>query len=172
MTIVVHRKAPPLPFVPTELHGKPVVVVACCWAGDIEEGERFLRPLKAFGSPVLDACVPKPFMTHQAMFDPSFPAGRWYYFKSCDVPELNDEIIDITVEHSLQISSPLTAFPIWQMGGAMSRWATTRPRSTAARPASRSTSVPVRRRVRDSRRSASGYETSGPHCNRGTRAFM
>ena len=39
MTIVVHRKAPPLPFVPAELHGKPVVVVVCCWAGDIEEGE-------------------------------------------------------------------------------------------------------------------------------------
>ena len=121
MTIVVHRKAPPLPFVPQELHGKPVVVVACCWAGDIGEGERFIRPLKAFGSPVLDACVPKPFLAHQAMFDPSFPAGRWYYFKSCDVAELNDEIIDITAEHSLQISSPLTAFPIWQMGGAVSR---------------------------------------------------
>ncbi|HVD19284.1 MAG TPA: FAD-binding oxidoreductase [Propionibacteriaceae bacterium] len=121
MTIVIHRKAPPLPFVPPELHGQPVVVVACCWAGDIDEGERFIRPLKAFGSPVLDACVPKPFLTHQAMFDPSFPPGRWYYFKSCDVAELSDEIIDITVEHSLQISSPLTAFPIWQMGGAVSR---------------------------------------------------
>ena len=121
MTIVVHRKAPPLPFVPAELHGQPVVVVACCWAGDIEEGERFLRPLKEFGSPVLDACVPKPFLAHQAMFDPSFPPGRWYYFKACDVAELNDEIIDITVEHSSQISSPLTAFPIWQMGGALSR---------------------------------------------------
>ena len=39
MTIVIHRMAPPLPFVPAELHGKPVVVVACCWAGDIEDGE-------------------------------------------------------------------------------------------------------------------------------------
>jgi len=121
MTIVVHRKAPPLPFVPPELHGKPVVAVVCCWAGDIEEGERFIQPLKAFGSPVLDLCVPKPFLTHQAMFDPSFPAGRCYYFKSCDVAELSDEIIDTTVEHSLQISSPLTAYPIWQMGGAVSR---------------------------------------------------
>ncbi len=121
MTIVTHRMAPPLPFVPPELHGKPVVVVACCWAGDIEEGERFIRPLKAFGSPVLDACVPKPFLTHQAMFDPSFPPGRWYYFKSCDVAELSDDIIDITVEHSLRISSPLTSFPIWQRGGAVSR---------------------------------------------------
>ena len=121
MTIVIHRKAPPLPFVPPELHGQPVVVVACCWAGDIDEGERFIRPLKAFGSPVLDACVPKPFLTHQAMFDPSFPPGRWYYFKSCDVAELSDEIIDITVERALQIKSPLTSFPIWQMGGAVSR---------------------------------------------------
>jgi Berberine and berberine like len=60
-------------------------------------------------------------LTHQAMFDPSFPQGRWYYFRSCDVAELNDEIIDITVERSLQISSPFTAFPIWQMGGAVSR---------------------------------------------------
>ena len=121
MTIVVHRKAPPLPFVPQELHGKPVVSVICCWAGDVDAGQRFVRPLKEFGSPVLDLCVPKPFLTHQAMFDPSFPPGRWYYFKSCDVAELNDDIIDITAEHSLRISSPLTAFPIWQMGGAVSR---------------------------------------------------
>ena len=121
MTIVINRKAPPLPFVPSELHGKPVIVVACCWAGDIEEGERFIRPLKAFGSPVLDVCVPKPFLTHQAMFDPSFPKGRWYYFKSCDVAELSDDIIDITVEHCLKISSPVTSFPIWQRGGAVSR---------------------------------------------------
>jgi FAD/FMN-containing dehydrogenase len=121
MTLVNHRKAPPLPFVPQELHGQPVVVVAGCWAGDIEEGERFLRPLKEFGSPILDFCVPKPFLTHQSMFDPAFPAGRWYYFKACDVAELNDEIIDITVEHSLKISSPHTSYPIWQRGGAVSR---------------------------------------------------
>jgi FAD/FMN-containing dehydrogenase len=55
------------------------------------------------------------------MFDPSFVPGRWYYFKSCDVAELSDEIIDITQERSLQIKSPLTSFPIWQMGGAVSR---------------------------------------------------
>ena len=121
MTIVVHRKAPPLPFVPEELRGKPVVMVVVCWAGDIEEGERFVRPLKQFGHPVADVCMPKPYLAHQATFDPSFPPGRFYYFKSCDVPGLTDEIIDITVERSLRIKSPLTSFPIWQMGGAMSR---------------------------------------------------
>ena len=68
-----------------------------------------------------DVCVPKPFLQHQAMLDPSFIPGRWYYFKSCDVAELTDEIIDITAERSLRISSPLTSFPIWQMGGAVGR---------------------------------------------------
>jgi hypothetical protein len=121
MTIVVHRKAPPLPFVPEELHGKPVVMVICCWAGDVEEGEKFIKRLREFGNPVADVCVPKPFLTHQAMLDPSFVPGRWYYFKSCDVPALTDEIIDTTVEHSLRIKSPLTSFPIWQGGGAVAR---------------------------------------------------
>jgi hypothetical protein len=121
MTIIVHRKAPPLPFVPQELHGKPVVMVIVCWAGDVDEGETFVKPLREFGSPVADVCMPKPFLTHQAMLDPSFVPGRWYYFKSCDVAELSDEIIDITVDRSLKIQSPLTSFPIWQMGGAVAR---------------------------------------------------
>ncbi len=121
MTIVVHRKAPPLPFVPVEFHGKPVVMVICCYAGPVEQGEAVVRPLKRFGSPIIDLCEPKPFRAHQGMFDPSFPHYRWYYFKSCDVPALTDEVIDITVEHSLRIESPLTAFPIWQLGGAVAR---------------------------------------------------
>jgi FAD/FMN-containing dehydrogenase len=120
-TIVMHRKAPPLPVVPPELRGKPVVVVACCYAGSIEEGEKVVRPLKAFGRPVLDLCAPKPFLAHQAMFDPSFPHGRWYYMKPCDVAELTDEVIDVTVDHALRIKSPHTAFPIFHLGGAVAR---------------------------------------------------
>ena len=60
MTIVVHRMAPDLPAVPTELKGEPVVSVICCYAGPIEDGERVVRPLREFGSPVLDLCGPKP----------------------------------------------------------------------------------------------------------------
>jgi FAD/FMN-containing dehydrogenase len=121
MTIVVHRKAPPLSFVPRELHGKLIVGVACCYAGPVEEGEKVVKPLKEFGSPVLDVCVPKPFLTHQAMFDPSFPHGRWYYIRACDVAQLTDEVIDITVDYALRINSPFTALTLWQRGGAVAR---------------------------------------------------
>ena len=85
MTIVVQRKAPALPAVPADLVGERVLAVAACYAGPVEDGERLMRPLKAFGSPVLDLCMPKPFLVHQGMFDPSFRHGCWYYVRSCDV---------------------------------------------------------------------------------------
>ena len=120
-TLVVHRYAPPLPVIPPELHGVPVVMVIACYAGPVEEGEKVLRPMREFGSPVLDLCVPKPFLAHQAMFDPSFPAGRWYYFRSADLAELSDDVIDIIASNALKMQSKLTAFPIFQLGGAIHR---------------------------------------------------
>jgi FAD/FMN-containing dehydrogenase len=121
MTIVVTRRAPALPVVPPELVGKHVVAVAACYAGPVEDGERVLAPLKRFGNPVLDLCMPKPFLAHQAMFDPSFRRGWWYYVRSCDVAELTDDVIDIVVEYGRRITSPVTSIALWQMGGAVAR---------------------------------------------------
>lgn len=55
------------------------------------------------------------------MFDPSFPHGLWYYFRSCDVAELSDEVIDIVGDNAMRMRSPLTAFPIFHLGGAIAR---------------------------------------------------
>jgi FAD/FMN-containing dehydrogenase len=121
MTLVVQRLAPPLPAVPAELVGLPVVAVVACYAGDVEAGERVLRPMRGFGSPVLDVFAPKPFLAHQKMFDPSFRHGCWYYVRSCDVAALTDDVIDVVVEHGRRITSPLSSIALWQMGGAVGR---------------------------------------------------
>ncbi|WP_426990726.1 FAD-binding oxidoreductase [Pseudarthrobacter sp. Y6] len=121
MTIAVQRRAPALPIVPPEMVGKHVIAIVACYAGPVEEGERVLRPLKQFGSPVLDFCRPKPFLEHQKMFDPSFPHGWHYYVRSCDVAGLSDDVIDIVVEHGWRIISPITSIALWQMGGAVGR---------------------------------------------------
>ncbi len=121
MTLVVQRLAPPLPAVPADLVGRPVIAVAACYAGDVDEGERVLRPMRGFGSPVLDLFAAKPFVAHQQMFDPSFRHGCWYYVRSCDVAELEDDVVDVVVEHGRRISSPLSSIALWQMGGAVAR---------------------------------------------------
>jgi hypothetical protein len=120
-TIIVHRLAPDADPWPPELRLKPVVIVGCCYAGPIEEGERVVRPLREFGSPLLDLCEPKPFLDHQAMFDPTYPHGRWYYLRSRDVAELSDDVIDVVVEHGHRIDTPHTGIPIFQLGGAIAQ---------------------------------------------------
>lgn len=121
MTIVIQRRAPALPAIPPELVGRHVIGIAACYAGDVDEGERVLRPLKAFGQPLLDLCARKPYLAHQSMFDPGFQHGWWYYFRSCDVAVLTDDVIDIAAEHGRRIVSPISTLALWQLGGAVSR---------------------------------------------------
>src|SRR3712207_5611346 len=121
MTIVVQRLAPALPVVPAELVGRPVIAVVACYAGDVGEGGEVLRPMRGFGSPVLDLFAPKPYVVHQQMFDPSFRHGCWYYVRSCDVAALTDEVIGVVAEHGRRITSPLSSIALWQLGGAVAR---------------------------------------------------
>ena len=120
-TIVTCRRVLPVPTVPEELHGRHVVIVGCCYAGPVEEGERVLKPLRDFGSPLIDACASRPFVEHQAMLDPSFPHGWWYYIRSANLAELGDEVIDTMADHGLRITSPVTVFSIFHLGAAVAR---------------------------------------------------
>jgi len=54
----VLRKAPPLPFLPTEVHGRQVLVLALLYAGDPEEGRRLIEPLRHLGAPAGEAPSP------------------------------------------------------------------------------------------------------------------
>jgi FAD/FMN-containing dehydrogenase len=121
MTIVVQRRALPLPGVPEDMAGRQVIAITACHVGRIEDGERVIRPLKSFGRPLLDLCQPKPYLVHQSAFDAGFPHGWWYYVRACDVAELTDDVIDVVVEHGRRIVSPISSIGLWQMGGAVSR---------------------------------------------------
>lgn len=118
-TIVVQRRLPDLATVPRDLVGRRVIAIVACFTGPIDAGQQAVRPLKGFGRPLLDLCEPKPFLTHQRMFDASYGAGCWYYVRSCDVADLTDDVIDIIVEHGQRIESTVSSTALWQMGGAV-----------------------------------------------------
>jgi FAD/FMN-containing dehydrogenase len=118
---VVMRLAPPAPFIPPAVHGKPIVAIVACYAGPVEEGGRVLRRLREFGLPALDAIAPKPFVAHQSMFDLDAAPGRRHYWKAHDLPGLSDAVIDVLVEHGATIPSPYTVVPVFHLGGAAGR---------------------------------------------------
>jgi FAD/FMN-containing dehydrogenase len=120
-TIFEPRVAPPLPFLPEDVHGKPIVIVGACYAGSPEEGIEVVRPLKEFGNPIVDLLEPKPYTALQAMFDPSVPHGWHYYWKSVELPPLTDDAVETLVEHASALTSPKSYCIVFQLGGALGR---------------------------------------------------
>lgn len=117
----VMRLAPPLPFLPPEWHGKPILALAMCWSGDVKVGERVTAPLRQFGSPLADVVAPNPFADWQTALDPLLTPGFRNYWKSHDFLELSDGLIDVLVSHAERIPDPNTEIAYAQVGGAISR---------------------------------------------------
>jgi len=120
-TIVSLRRLLPLPAFPEQLQGMLVVGIMTCYAGSIDEGEDVLRPLRSFGKPLIDLIAPKPYVANQGMLDPGVMHGWHYYWKSTDLPELDDEMIDAIAANCLKMTSPLSYALIFGLGGAVAR---------------------------------------------------
>jgi hypothetical protein len=120
-TIVNLRKAPPLPAIPQQLHGRRVCAVNVCWSGELAAGETLLRPLRRFGRPLADLIGVKPYPAHQSMFDPLVPHGWHYYWKSVTLAALPNSTIDTLVTHAAAIGSPRSYVLVFQLGGAIAR---------------------------------------------------
>jgi FAD/FMN-containing dehydrogenase len=120
-TIVELELAPPLPFLPEDVHGKPIVMVGACYAGPPEDGAEVLRPLKQFGNPIVDLLEPKPYLALQSTFDPLVPHGWHRHWKSVELPPLTDGAIDTLIDHTSRITSPRSYTIILQLGGALGR---------------------------------------------------
>jgi FAD/FMN-containing dehydrogenase len=98
--------------------GMPAVGLIACYCGDHVEGERVLKPLREFGSPLVDAIQPMPFPVMQKLIDGAFPDGNYNYWKSTFLKQLSDEAIDVIVEHANLAQSPLSSVVIEFYGGA------------------------------------------------------
>jgi FAD binding domain/Berberine and berberine like len=120
--------APPLPFLPPQKIGKPVIGLVLLWAGDMAAGEQAIAPFKQIAPPIAEMVRPAPYVALQSMLDGGAPHGRHYYWKSHRLANLSDEVIDALVERVEAITSPFSQIGGWVMGGAVSR---VDPRATA-----------------------------------------
>jgi FAD/FMN-containing dehydrogenase len=118
---VVLRKAPPLPFLPPEVHGSEILVFAVCYTGEVEDGEKAAAPLRALGKPIADVVGPHPFVGWEAALDPLLTPGARNYWKSHDFVELGDGAIDALLAHARRLPSPECEVFIGNLGGAVNR---------------------------------------------------
>jgi FAD/FMN-containing dehydrogenase len=112
-------KAPPLPFVPSQEHGKPVVIALMVYAGDAEAGERALAPIRALATPLVDTVRP---MRYPEIYEgpegarPVAVAGTNVF-----VDRFDAEAAEAILEHLETSTAPMASAQLRVLGGAMAR---------------------------------------------------
>ncbi|MDP8921436.1 MAG: FAD-binding oxidoreductase [Chloroflexota bacterium] len=101
--------------------GSLVVAVAVCYCGDLEAGERTVRPLRTFGHPLEDGIQAMPYCTLQSAGDAGFPPDRQHYWRSGWLTDLSEDAIDVILRFAAAKPSPATPVGLQQLHGAASR---------------------------------------------------
>jgi len=118
---VVMRKAPPLPFLPEQVHGTEIMVFAICHIGDPVEGRKIIEPVRGLGTVLGEYIGVQPFTAWQTAFDPLLTPGARNYWKSHNFNELTDDVIDLAVQYAGSLPSPQCEIFFGMLGGAVNR---------------------------------------------------
>ena len=90
-----------------------------CHAGDPDEGMEAMEPLRELAEPIGDFSSIMPYIELQQLFDPDYPDGLRYYWKSLYLDGLPDAAIDRIAYWTERAPSPLSTVDIWELGGAI-----------------------------------------------------
>lgn len=118
---VVLRQAPPLPFLPADVHGKEVVVLAIFYAGDVAQGQKLIEPLRHFGDPHGEHIGGQPYTDWQKAFDPLLTPGARNYWKSHNFTDLPDGALNSMIEFAGKLPTPQCEIFIGLIAGAPNR---------------------------------------------------
>jgi FAD/FMN-containing dehydrogenase len=101
--------------------GTRLAVLVACHSGPPGEGEAGLRPIKAFGTPVLDTIGPASYEHTNMMLDEGFPRGALNYWKSSFLAELSDAAIETMIARFSTCPSPMSGLLLEHVHGAATR---------------------------------------------------
>jgi FAD/FMN-containing dehydrogenase len=113
------RMAPPAPWLPSDIHGRPIIALFFIHTGTLKEGEKLAASIKSFGAPVGDIIQPRPYLSQQSILDATQPSGRRYYWKSEYLKGLSSDLFTKTIEYAQQIASPHSAVILFPLDGAL-----------------------------------------------------
>jgi FAD/FMN-containing dehydrogenase len=122
LTLVMFmRPAPAVPWLPKDMHGKPIIALIACYSGDPNEGDRVVAPIKSFGKSIGDTLTRRPYVQMQSLIDATQPKGRRYYWKSEYLPGIEPALCEKIIKHAAKIPSPHSAVALFQVGGDLNR---------------------------------------------------
>ena len=119
-TISFLMAAPPAPFIPAEIHGKPTLAIMFVFDGDPEAGAKAIEPFRQVATPMAELVMPMPYVGIYKMLDDAeqrAPASH----RSLFLDALDDDAIDTILDFTGEPSSPMAMTQIRILGGQMAR---------------------------------------------------
>jgi FAD/FMN-containing dehydrogenase len=113
--------APPVPFLPAEAYGRPVVMALMCYAGGADDGERAFAPFRALAEPVTDGVRPMAYPEIFQLFGEEGPGPEQEVARSLFIDDLNDGAAQTIVEHLETSTAPMAVAQLRVLGGAVAR---------------------------------------------------
>jgi FAD/FMN-containing dehydrogenase len=118
-TIANVMTAPPLPFLPEEVHGQRMLMAFIAYAGDVEEGERAIAPFRALAEPIADMVRP---MSYAEMYPPEEEEYRPVAVaKTMFVDSVGLGAAETILERIQASDAMMAATQIRVLGGAVAR---------------------------------------------------
>jgi FAD/FMN-containing dehydrogenase len=101
--------------------GAKLAAMATCHCGPGPAAEDGVRPLKRFGSPVVDNVGRVDYTAFNGRMDAGFPKGALNYWKSSFLGELSDGAIETMVDCFARCPEPMAQLVIEHVHGAATR---------------------------------------------------
>ncbi|MFJ4466920.1 FAD-binding oxidoreductase [Streptomyces sp. NPDC089424] len=121
--LVAIAPAPPLPVLPAEVHGKPVLILVVVHSGEAATAHEVVEPLAALGRPLADLVTKTTWVRANSMLDAVAPSGMRMNLRGGYLPSLSGDAVDVLLEHVARVRAD--PGDIWSvnlslMGGAIS----------------------------------------------------
>ncbi|HEX5155934.1 MAG TPA: FAD-binding oxidoreductase [Ktedonobacterales bacterium] len=110
---------PPAPIFPEQFHLQKMCVIVWCYTGPLDQAEKRFAPIRAFGTPAIDAAGPVPWPMLQSLFDGLFPPGLQWYWKADFFNDLSDQAIELHTKYAEQLPTIQSTMHLYPISGAV-----------------------------------------------------
>jgi FAD/FMN-containing dehydrogenase len=110
--------APPMPFIPEDGHGKPVIIVLAAYVGPADEAQGVFAPFRALADPLADMVRP---MRYPELYDGPEQEAAFMTGTNFLTDSLSSGAAEAILEQLPKSTAPMKAVQLRVLGGAIAR---------------------------------------------------
>ena len=110
--------APPMPFLPEQAHGKPVVMGQFAYVGPVDQAEQVIAPFRALAEPLADMVRP---MRYPELYEGPEQKARFAAGTNFFADSLEPAAAEAILEQLPKSTAPMRAVQLRVLGGALAR---------------------------------------------------